>query len=300
MAAPAAAMDAAGPAPCSEAPPPAAVDAVSLAAPRSATRVLSVGFALVFVAFLAAQALQSSVNGSSGVVCLAALYLAFVASAIPAPALVARASAAAMRRTLCWAAVTYVAMIALNLPQNEWALLSGCVAVGLGGGFLWGVQGVALGRLGVREALAQGVSLDVAAADLAGTFAQYFMFAGVVGYGASSAVLLAVDGSGGDEAAEDGGLSAGVVGLFAAMSVVCLASVAVFEVWLPDIGPTTVAELAELEQLEVRLAGGAAAGTLLVAVPAAAVVPPAVAVPAAPCPAAPRPMCTRRPAPRCW
>lgn len=174
---------------------------------RRAVTSMSVAFLLIFTGYNAAQGLQSSLNGTLGYVNLAALYFTFALGCIVTPALLQRHQARGrpIRVLMPPAAFIYAILVLVNMhpvpragdPGYELAAAVDIFCsflVGLAAPVLWTVQNVYLGRCALHAAhLSEDQDGDVVSRTTSAfnsLFFTYYQFAGALGTGMSSAVLL--------------------------------------------------------------------------------------------------------------
>lgn len=156
---------------------------------------LAGGFFCIFAAYSTAQLLQSSVNGSAGLACLFSVYMMFAASSLCAPAAMAALGPARLSPLLAASALPYVAMTAANLlPGLPLLLLCACASVGVGGGTLWGAQGVFMGLAASAHAAGEPSPAvrSASASRLNTAFYSIFMLSGGVSNAVATIIMLAL------------------------------------------------------------------------------------------------------------
>lgn len=159
--------------------------------PRNNVLIMSIGFFGLFMAFNAAQSLQSSLNGTLGNVCLAVLYATFTFACIVAPRVV---SYLGPKLSMIIGAIPYVIMILSNLKPSYYISVPANFLVGLGAPLLWTGEGVYLQRCAVRYDQAMGGTAQTetkrkGATYLNGIFFSCFQLNGVFGLLLASIIL---------------------------------------------------------------------------------------------------------------
>lgn len=149
---------------------------------------LGLGFFLLFVAYSAAQLLQTSINKERGYACLFTIYFFFAASALTAPYLVGKYGTRAL---LPLAAIPYVLFV-LSYVLPEAFSIPSCGGVGLGAGVLWSCQGTYLGQASVSLAAVSGMALTDATSYLNATFYTVFSASGVASNALAWIILLII------------------------------------------------------------------------------------------------------------
>lgn len=150
-------------------------------------QVLAVGFLVLFVAYSAAQLLQTAVNKATGYICLLSLYACFGAAALFAPALVGKYGPT---RLLWLSACGYVIMVASNLHPVPELLLPGCLTVGIAAATLWSSQGTYIGSCAAALSNATGRQMTDCASQLNASFYMIFMSSGALSNGIASVIML--------------------------------------------------------------------------------------------------------------
>ena len=130
-------------------------------------RWLTAGFWLLFFAYSSAQLLQTSINGSSGYICLSLVYFIFAVAALVAPWLI---SVVPPNVLIPLSSMPYVFMVGSNMGSDKEGLFVGCASVGIGAASLWSAHGTYLTEAGVALSLATGMPLAKAASIVNATF----------------------------------------------------------------------------------------------------------------------------------
>ena len=181
--------------------------------------VLGAGFFLVFVAYSSAQLLQTSVNGSKGMLCLFSVYATFAAASLYAPVLVSWLGPTTL---LPLSALGYATMTAANIRPVAELLLPSCVVVGACAATLWSAQAVYIGASAVALSRATGRQLTDCTSALNTRFYSAFMVSGAVSGLFSTTVMSS-------------GAPTAVVLLFSLLWCVCMGGVCLLAaVPLPD------------------------------------------------------------------
>lgn len=173
---------------------PSIVSSISVTPERRVTA-LACAFFLIFAAFSTAQLLESSLNGSSGLLCLLSLYGVFAISAASAPWLISKAGAGSATIAMALAALPYAIMVALNLMpvRISWMTYIACAAVGAGAGPLWAAQGLYVGTAAMAHSKeSDSRNLSQSASYLNARFYFVFMFSGVISNSIASLIMVNV------------------------------------------------------------------------------------------------------------
>ncbi|EKX45389.1 hypothetical protein GUITHDRAFT_108657 [Guillardia theta CCMP2712] len=160
---------------------------------RLRIKCLAVGFFCLFAAYKASEQLQTTVNRSSGYVCLLVIYSCLAISSLVAPWIVAKVGT----KTLLWtSSLPYVVITASYLlPKNEMLLSISCYAVGIAASTLWTSQGEYVGKCSLLMSQRTGVALTDCTSDLNATFFAIFSASGALSLLFASVVMSVLDNS---------------------------------------------------------------------------------------------------------
>jgi len=179
---------------------------------RRAVFRLSWAFCFIFIGFIPAQGLQSSLNGELGFINLTALYGTNALCCVAVPALIRRLEdrGVSLQGLLAACGLVYAAMIFINARPLPAAASQGfgvnvgiqifcSLLVGLAAPVLWSAQGVYVSRCALRAVQSSDHGHDDEAVTRTmsafnGIFFSIYQFSGVVGTSTSSAVLLEDEG----------------------------------------------------------------------------------------------------------
>jgi hypothetical protein len=178
---------------------------------------LSAGFFCLFAAYMTSELMQTTINGSSGYVCIFVLYSCLMVSSILAPWLV---HVFGSRRVLWLSSVSYVCMTASYLlVGNHFFLTASCAWVGLSAATLWNAQSCYLAECTHILAEVSSAEFTDCASKLNAMFYRVFSGAGCASNLFAAAVIYTSSGS--------------VEPLFAVLTVVALSGT-VFLSLLPE------------------------------------------------------------------
>uniref|UniRef100_A0A7S0F3Q6 Uncharacterized protein n=1 Tax=Hanusia phi TaxID=3032 RepID=A0A7S0F3Q6_9CRYP len=160
---------------------------------RRRIQCLAVGFFCLFAAYKASEQLQTSVNRSSGYVCLLVIYSCLALSSLFAPWVVAKVGT----KSLLWASsLPYVVITASYLlPKNDTLLSISCYAVGIAASTLWTSQGEYVGKCSLLMSKSTGIALTDCTSDLNATFFAIFSASGALSLLFASVVMNLLDNS---------------------------------------------------------------------------------------------------------
>ena len=162
-------------------------------APRDHVRLLSVGFFCVFSAYMTAELMQTTVNGSSGYLCIFVVYSCLAVMSLFAPWLVYTMGT---RVLLCASSVAYVFITASYLlPGNRLFLALSCAWVGLSGAVLWNAQSCYLAECTLILAHRSGQQYTDSASSLNASFYRIFSGAGCASNALGALVISYSEGS---------------------------------------------------------------------------------------------------------
>jgi hypothetical protein len=161
-------------------------------------RHLSVSFLLIFFAYSSAQLLESTLNGSSGYLCLSLIYGFLSVSFLCAPYIVSlfAQKEATFPTLFFYAALPYIFMVSTKLlpaglPGRALISQLSCAGVGIGGGPLWSAQGFYIARATAATlAFDSSSTLSTVSTRLNSAFYSTWMLSGLISNSVSTLVML--------------------------------------------------------------------------------------------------------------
>lgn len=153
-------------------------------------RWITSGFWLLFFSYASAQLLQTSINGSSGYLCLSLVYYLFAGSALFAPWII---SIVPPHILIPLSAMPYVLMVASNMSTNRAGLLVGCASVGVGAATLWSAHGTYITEASVAYSHAAGIPLAKAASIVNAAFYTPFFLSNGMSCLLTSVLFLVIE-----------------------------------------------------------------------------------------------------------